>query len=256
MATVSGKAAIAWMRSHSTNAPGMCLNTVWQSYGSHDSIGDHAGQYPDAMSGWNYAKRRHPGDANPPAGVPVYFGVSPTRTDANARAGDVMVSLGGGMLIGTDVGGAGRIGTISIADRARAISRPYLGWTEDFLGYDVVDTTAAAPAPAASAPAAPVSSAQYALGIADARGLQEMLKALYGYTGAIDNAFGSGSWAAFARFLRKNWGYVGNDVAGPAMWAAIARWLRARYGYVGNDVPGPVMRAALQRASTANGAAY
>lgn len=145
MPTVSGDQAISWMRGRiplgsKANVPGSCLNTCWRAYGSHDSIGPHAGQYPNAVDGWNYATKRHPGDMNPPAGFPVFFGVSPTRTDANAKAGDVMVSAGGGFLIGTDVGGAGRIGTISVAARARAISRPYLGWTEDFLGYDVVST--------------------------------------------------------------------------------------------------------------------
>lgn len=82
-------------------------------------------------------------------------------------------------------------------------------------------------------------------------GLQKIAR-MYGYTGAIDGNFGAGSMTGFAAFLRKNWGYSGNDVLGPAMWAAIARWLRAKYGYVGNDVPGPSMRAALSRAENAN----
>jgi hypothetical protein len=136
--TINGDAAIAWMRAHSANTPGMCLNTVWQAYGSHDSIGAYAGQYPDALSAWTHATVKHPGDFNPPAGVPVYFGVSPTRTDSNAAAGDVVLSLGGGNVIGTDVGGAGRIGVTTIRARGAAISRPYLGWCEDFLGYSVV----------------------------------------------------------------------------------------------------------------------
>ena len=156
MATLSGAAAIAWMRAHRTNVPGMCLNTCWQAYGSHNSIGPHAGQYPDAMSGWNYAQRRHVGDATPPPGVPVWFGVSPTRTDANARAGDVVISLGGGRVIGTDVGGAGRIGETTIAARAAAISRPFLGWTEDFLGYDIDSAATAALDASKLTPATPV----------------------------------------------------------------------------------------------------
>ena len=111
---------------------------VWQAYGSHPSIGTYAGQYPDALSAWNHAELKHVGDKNPPAGVPVYFGVSPTRTDANKAAGDVVISLGNGLVIGTDVGGAGHIGITSITDRAAAISRPYLGWAADFCGYDVI----------------------------------------------------------------------------------------------------------------------
>lgn len=100
-------------------------------------------------------------------------------------------------------------------------------------------------------PPAPAPAAGNPFGIGSCAGLQKIAK-LYGYTGAIDQIWGAGSAAGFARFLRQNWGYVGNDVLGPVMWRAIARWLRARWGYVGNDVPGPVMRAALQRAETAN----
>lgn len=137
MAVLDGAAAIAWMRNHTSNQPGMCLNTVWQAYGSVPSTGPRAGTYSDAVDGWDGSIAQHPGDWNPPAGVPVYFGISPTRTDANARAGDVMLSLGGGTLIGTDVGTLGRIGTTSIASRAAATARPYLGWTGDFLGHQV-----------------------------------------------------------------------------------------------------------------------
>lgn len=88
-------------------------------------------------------------------------------------------------------------------------------------------------------------------GIPWCAGLQKIAK-LYGYKGAIDQIWGAGSAAGFAQFLRKNWGYSGNDVLGPVMWASIARWLRSRWGYSGNDVPGPVMRSALQRAEAAN----
>lgn len=88
-------------------------------------------------------------------------------------------------------------------------------------------------------------------GIAYCAGLQKIAN-LYGGGTAIDQIWGAKSAKGFAQFLRKNWGYKGNDVLGPVMWAAIARWLRSRWGYKGNDVPGPVMRAALQRAETAN----
>lgn len=109
----------------------------------------------------------------------------------------------------------------------------------DFVGWS---GTPATPSP---------SKASNPFGIASALGLQKIAK-LYGYTGKLDNIWGAGSAKGFASFLRRNYGYVGNDVLGPVMWAAIARWLRARWGYVGNDVPGPVMRAALTRAEAAN----
>lgn len=147
MPTLNGDAAIQWMRAKVTNVPGSCLNTIWQAYGSHLSVGPHAGQYPDAIDGWRYATRKHPGDPTPPAGFPVYFDAL-TRPryagDTNYASGDIVLSLGGGQVICTDGAGAGRISVMSITQRARQIGRTYLGWAEDFLGYDVVTTTSAA----------------------------------------------------------------------------------------------------------------
>lgn len=88
-------------------------------------------------------------------------------------------------------------------------------------------------------------------GLTSAKGLQKVAKK-YGGNTKIDDAWGRESSKGFAAFLRKNYGYVGNDVLGPRMWASIARWLRARYNYVGNDQPGPQMRAALKRANDKN----
>jgi hypothetical protein len=93
-------------------------------------------------------------------------------------------------------------------------------------------------------------------------GIQKMLKAKYGYTGAIDNLPGNGTWSAMQRFLKANWGYTGiidgvASVGGPT-WKATQRWLQARYGYRGaiDGIPGPQTNAALQAASNANGAAF
>lgn len=110
------------------------------------------------------------------------------------------------------------------------------------------ELAAAAPKPK---PPAPQPKPGNPFGIGDVRGLQKIAN-LYGAGTGLDNAWGSKSAKGFAAFLRKSWGYKGNDSIGPVMWAAIARWLRARWGYKGNDLPGPVMRAALQRANTAN----
>lgn len=88
-------------------------------------------------------------------------------------------------------------------------------------------------------------------GISDVRGLQRIAQ-INGANTKLDNSWGPESRRGFAIFLRKLYGYKGNDVLGPVMWAAIARWLRARWGYTGNDTPGPIMRAALQRASLGN----
>lgn len=97
----------------------------------------------------------------------------------------------------------------------------------------------AKPAPAAPAAAAPAGNR---FGLADVTGLQKVAK-LHGYTGSIDNIWGSGSQAGFDRFLAKN--HKGS----------LAVWLTRKYGYTGNSVYGPDMRAALARANAANKAA-
>ena len=91
----------------------------------------------------------------------------------------------------------------------------------------------------------------------DWSGIQKMLRALYGYTSAIDNTPGAGTWKAMQAFLRY-YGYEGpiDGKPGSGTLAAFARWLRSKWGYIGNDVPGPVMKAAFARASAANGKVY
>lgn len=70
-------------------------------------------------------------------------------------------------------------------------------------------------------------------------GLQKIAK-LYGYTGKIDNIWGSGSKAGLQKFLNQNYG------------GSLAAWLRAKHGYVGNDQWGPVMAAAAVQSENAN----
>lgn len=119
--------------------------------------------------------------------------------------------------------------------------------------YDVLNVFAAVPGTAPAAPATPASTpvSSNPFGIPSVRGLQKVAR-LNGYKGAIDNDWGAGSAGGFASFLRRYYGYSGNNTLGPVMWKAIARWLRVRWGYKGNDVPGPVMRARLAEADAAN----
>lgn len=90
-------------------------------------------------------------------------------------------------------------------------------------------------------------------------GLQDMLTALYGYTGAIDGIDGEGTWAAMQRFL-SGWGYEGpvDGIPGVNTYKAMQSWLAAKYGYAGpvDGIPGPNTWAALDRAGAANGAAF
>jgi len=201
MGQIDALAGMRRMQARSTNAVGMCLKTVYEAYGSRPSIGPGQGRFGVALAGWNYSTKKHPGDKNPPAGVPVYFGVSPTRTDKNKSAGDVAISLGGGRLIATDYPGAGRIGVTTIEARIRQTARPYLGWTGDFLGHDLVNI-------GATSGAAPASGG---VGISAA---DQALLNKFGYGLATDGKNGPKSKAAVADFQRKN-GLVADGIFGP-----------------------------------------
>ena len=91
-------------------------------------------------------------------------------------------------------------------------------------------------------------------------GIQQMLKALYGYTGAIDGIAGVGTVSALQRFLNAS-GYNAGGVDGqwgPSTAKAAQRWLKARWGY-GGGIDGDFgagTRAAWQRADSANGQAF
>lgn len=118
---------------------GACLANVYQDFGgpAWSSTGPGAGKFGTAIAGWNFAVYRHAGDWNPPPGVPVYFGVDTPRTDGNAKAGDVVLSLGGGMCVATDGPRTGNSEIMTLSARAAQVRRNYLGWTADFLGYPV-----------------------------------------------------------------------------------------------------------------------
>lgn len=115
---------------------GACLANVYKWFGSVQSVGPGAGQYDWAIKGWNFAAYKHAGDWNPPPGVPVYFGTDTPRTDKNAPAGDVALSIGGGRVVCTD-SPSGNTGIMTISARAVQTRRNYLGWTADFLGHPV-----------------------------------------------------------------------------------------------------------------------
>lgn len=129
---------------------GQCLANVYRWFGSVQSTGPGAGQYDVALKGWTFAASKLYPMEIAPAGVPVWFDVSPTRTDRNKTAGDVGLSIGGGYGIFTD-SPTGNTGIMSFVDRSIQIQRPPLGFTTDFLGHDTsaglawLDNTAGAP---------------------------------------------------------------------------------------------------------------
>lgn len=82
-------------------------------------------------------------------------------------------------------------------------------------------------------------------GLAKMEGLQKVANMWTdGKKTAIDNVWGDLSQAGFDDFLRKNYGGTKD--------AALAAWLRKKWGYKGDDNYGPNMKAALERANAAN----
>lgn len=130
---VDGMAAARTLLSFARVTPGYCLKYVWQAYQAHGAVSDGKG-YPTAKSAWDKTapQFRHPGDRNPPPGVPVYWGAKPS-----SAAGDIVISMGGGIVACTDWPRAGVTGTTTLSQREAQIQRPYLGWTETILGYPV-----------------------------------------------------------------------------------------------------------------------
>ncbi|QHB37172.1 endolysin [Microbacterium phage Terij] len=127
---VNGMAAAQTLLDYDRVTPGYCLKYVWQAYKTHGARAE--GSYPTAYSAWLGSPGKHPGDWNPPAGVPVYFGPK-----ASSAAGDVVISIGGGNCVATDWPYNGVTNITTLAARQRQIGRPYLGWTDNILGYPI-----------------------------------------------------------------------------------------------------------------------
>ncbi|WP_205829310.1 hypothetical protein [Microbacterium sp. B19(2022)] len=147
MGKINGVAAAAWLRAQGALAhDGACLHYVWQAYKAQGaSTGRHAGT---ALEAWNKTERRHPGDRNPPVGVPVWFGAK-----AGSAAGDVVISLGGGKVVATDYPRYGVVGVCTIAQRQAQIGRPYLGWSEAIFDQQIAIPTPASGGGSSVAPA-------------------------------------------------------------------------------------------------------
>lgn len=117
--------AIVFAKRYINCAVGICLWYVQHWFGTSH-------RYPSAIAQWSAAKRRHAGDRNPPAGVPVYW--------SGGQYGHVALSLGGGRVRSTDWPSRGRVGECTIDELSRAWGKTYLGWSEDLA--DVVVWTA------------------------------------------------------------------------------------------------------------------
>jgi hypothetical protein len=97
--------------------PGYCLRYVrtWLEIGSH---------YASAIDAWNGAAYRHPGDRNPPPGVPLFY--------AGGQYGHIVLGLHQAPnMRTTDAPSSGKVTTQEIAWCEQAWGYDYLGWTED-----------------------------------------------------------------------------------------------------------------------------
>jgi hypothetical protein len=129
--------AVAAANASFVNTPRYCARWTRSMFGV-PALGDFDGDTAaDAEDMWKAATLPHPGDVNPPAGVPVFYG------GGSSDNGHAAVSLGGGMIRSTDARGAGRVGTVALDFPTTSWGMPYLGWTEDLYGHAIVSEEAA-----------------------------------------------------------------------------------------------------------------
>lgn len=113
-----------------TNTPGMCQAWTRGIYGA-PSVGDvDRDDDADAIDGWRAepGPSRHPGDRNPPRGVPLAW--KGGRNGFGHRA----ISLGDRKVRSIDVAGRGRVGTVSLDFFEKNWDMEYLGWSETISG--------------------------------------------------------------------------------------------------------------------------
>jgi hypothetical protein len=120
--------ALSLARRYTTCRVGMCLWTVQEWYGA-----PHA--FPSAWSQWTNSRRQHPGDRNPPEGVPVLY--------AGGRHGHIALSTGRGTR-STDAPTNGQVAEVDLDWPLRRWGHHYLGWIGD-LGGQVIPSIGDAP---------------------------------------------------------------------------------------------------------------
>lgn len=129
-----------------TNTPGTCQLWTRTQFGANsagdvDRDGDN-----DAVDGWKSepAWERHPGDRNPPLGVPVAF------SGGSSGFGHRAISLGG-IIRSTDMSNGhytkGVVGNATIAEIERSMGVTYLGWSETISGVKIPSEPPPAPKP-------------------------------------------------------------------------------------------------------------
>lgn len=129
--TATRQEAIRNAQRSSTYPVGMCARWTREQYGL-PALGDFDGDGDaDAVDMWAAARVRHPGDRNPPPGVPVFW------AGGRKGHGHVGIAFPERRVRGTDWPAAGLVGTTAIADIDRVWGMTYLGWSEDLYGNEI-----------------------------------------------------------------------------------------------------------------------
>jgi cell wall-associated NlpC family hydrolase len=117
--------AVTWAKNHETTTfhsdyynrcdHVMALAYGWSASGS-----------TTALAHWNAipSAQKHASDTSVPAGGLAFFG---------GGDGHVMISIGNGNFVSTDIGGDGTFTVTTIAHIKNAWGKPYLGWAEPWF---------------------------------------------------------------------------------------------------------------------------
>ncbi|GAA5186649.1 SH3 domain-containing protein [Rugosimonospora acidiphila] len=121
-------AAVSWAKSHETTAYhadyyNRCDHVMALAYGFPASGSTTALVHWQAVP----AKYKHAGDRTVPAGGLAFFG---------GGAGHVMISIGGGKFVSSDIHGDGTLTETTIAQIEDSWGKPYLGWTQPWFQYN------------------------------------------------------------------------------------------------------------------------
>lgn len=122
MVAASGQAAVANANRQTSCEVGMCLKTVrtwWEI----------ASLYPDAITAWNEARQKHPGDKAPPVGAPVFW--------RGGQHGHIAIYTLGPEMRSTDCTAAAKVSTQHGSWVRNTWGYDYLGWTGDLNGVDL-----------------------------------------------------------------------------------------------------------------------
>lgn len=134
----SRQEAVKRSLAYSRYPQGLCQVFTRTIFGA-PSVGDVDGDGDaDAVDGWfsEPPSARHPGDRNPPAGVPTGF------SGGSRGFGHRAPSVGGGKIRSTDMNASGRyqagsVATVTIPQVEAAMGVCYTGWTETISGLPI-----------------------------------------------------------------------------------------------------------------------